>query len=267
MIVRSLLPKLCLCLVTAFPALSHEFWIEPHKFQVEPGEDVIADLRNGQIFKGSALAFFDRRIERFDLVSDDRTVPVAGRMGDIPALATPVQDQGLLVLVHQTAPSTLKYNTWEKFQKFADHKDFPDIRTRHLARDLPLEGFTESYSRYAKALVGVGHAKGSDAPTGMETEFVALTNPYTDDLSDGFQAQLLYQGRPRGDAQVEVFERAPDDTVTVTLLRTDADGQVSVPVQPDHDYLIDAVILRPMPEGDASVWESLWAAFTFGVPD
>ncbi|MGB1390069.1 MAG: DUF4198 domain-containing protein [Paracoccaceae bacterium] len=246
------------------PAAAHEFWIDPEKYQVETGAPLVANIRNGQTFKGVGLGYFERSIARFDLIGPDGMEPMQGRMGDVPAMATTAGADGLWVIVHETTPSLLTYTTWEKFQAFADHKDFPDMRARHDARGLPETGFKESYTRFAKALVAVGDGAGADAATGMETEFVALTNPYTDP-GDSFAARVLYQGMPRADSQVEAFDRAPDGTVTVTLLRTDAKGEVQVPVTSGHTYLLDAVVLRPVKFDNGAVWESLWAALTFAV--
>ena len=82
--------------------------------------------------------------------------------------------------------------------------------------------------------------------------------------------RLLYQGGPRADAQIEIFERDARGAVTITTLRTDSAGEARIPVKPGHDYLLDAVVLRePAPDLAAehdAVWETLWAALTFGVP-
>jgi len=263
---RTILAALAVLILTAVPGTSHEFWIEPQEYQVQSGTPLVADFRNGQNFKGIALAYFSKQTARFDLGRNGQFTAVTGRMGDVPALQATAPDDGLLVIVHQTAPSTLRYATWEKFQNFADHKDFPDIRSRHLARGLPEQGFSERYTRFVKALVAVGHGRGHDTPTGMETEFVALSNPYTDDPKNGVRVRLLYQGLPRADAQVEVFERGPDGAVSVRLLRTESSGETTVPVRPAHTYLLDAVVLREMPEGSPQVWESLWAGISFAVP-
>ncbi|MFT4961259.1 MAG: cobalt/nickel transport protein, partial [Paracoccaceae bacterium] len=68
------------------------------------------------------------------------------------------------------------------------------------------------------------------------------------------------------DALIEVFARAPDDTVEITTTHTDANGHALIVVKPNTTYLLDAVILRqPAPESKA-VWESLWAAMTFATP-
>ena len=146
---------------------SHEFWIEPEEYQVAMNQPIIAHFRNGEGFKGISLGYFTRQSRRFDLAIGGQILPVDARMGDVPALTHQMPPaSGLLAILHETTPSTIKYKTWEKFAKFAAHKDFPDIRGRHLARGLPEEGFTETYYRFAKALVAVGDGAGSDAPRG-----------------------------------------------------------------------------------------------------
>ncbi|SDC05725.1 Uncharacterized conserved protein, contains GH25 family domain [Ruegeria marina] len=250
----------------ACPGVAHEFWIEPHEYQVKSGAGVVADLLVGENFEGAPQVFFPDRATRSEVIRDGNVLPYQGRMGDVPAIQVAEPGAGLLILVHETRATTLKYKAWEDFAAFAAHKDFPDIEARHDERGLPRQDFFESYTRHAKVLIGVGGAEGEDRETGMETEFVALANPYTDDLSDGMPVRLLYQGRPRAGAQVEVFDRAPDKTVSVFLARTDAAGEAIVPVQPGHAYMFDAVVLRPAPEGGRPVWHSLWAALTFAVP-
>lgn len=227
---------------------------------------MIADLRNGQKFAGSKLVYFARRTQRFEIMQGDQVTPYQGRMGDLPAFQLDRIGDGLLIISHETVPETLTYETWETFQAFIAHKGFTDIIQRHQARDLPKQDFTETYSRHAKALVAIGDGSGADSLQGMETEFVALANPYTDDLSLGLPVQLFYQGKLRTKAQVEVFERAPDNTVSVFLQHTDAQGYALIPVKTGHTYLLDAVVMRPAPKAEEPVWESLWAALTFATP-
>lgn len=263
--------SLILLALLATTAQAHEFWLEPRAFQVESTETLEADLRNGENFKGISLSFFENRFTRFEMVMGDRVTPVSGRMGDSPALRVEsVGQDGLLVILHETTPSSLKYATWEKFQKFVAHKDFKTAEADHLAAGWPQEGFRESYTRHAKALVAVGDGLGQDQAFGLKTEFVARTNPYDPDFAGTMVVDLFEEGQPRPDAQVEVFDRAPDGTVAVTLHRTDAVGVARIPVTAGHDYLFDAVVLRPAPPNPddprAPVWLTHWAALTFHVP-
>jgi len=118
----------------------------------------------------------------------------------------------------------------------------------------------------AEGLVVLAHE--TEPSVGHSTEFVAITNPYGANFTQTFKSQLFYQGQPRGDAQVEIFDKAPDGTVTVTLTRTDSAGFSSFPTKPNHSYLIDAVVLRaPAEPGGDYAWETLWAAMTFAVPN
>ena len=104
----------------------------------------------------------------------------------------------------------------------------------------------------------------------METEFVAEANPYTDKLERGMPVRLLYRGAPRANAQVEVFARSADKTVTISIVRTDTDGHALIPVARGVEYMLDAVVMRPIEAADPEkkpVWESLWAGMTFKIPE
>lgn len=250
---------------------AHELWIEPLDFTPVANGLVAAKLVNGEFFDGVTLAYFPNRIARFDLYLGDMTTPVENRMGSSPALMMRVPGEGLVVAAYQSQPSRLAYDDWETFVTFTEHKDLGDAAALQAARGFAEADVTEGYVRFSKSLIGVGGAAGSDLIVGFEAEIVALANPYTDDLTGGFPVQLWYQGALLPDFQIEVFARAPDGTITDTVVRTDADGTALVPVTAGVDYMLDAVILRePTPallEGMDVMWESLWANLTFAVPE
>jgi uncharacterized GH25 family protein len=256
-------------LAVAVPATAHEFWISPEDYTVTTSDQLLADIRVGQNFKGNAYSFIPKNIVRFDLVIEGKVVPVEGRMGDRPALNIMAPSEGLITVVHQTSESFLNYSEAVKFANFVAHKDFTEVLQEHKARGLPEVGFRERYSRFAKSLIAVGHGEGADRNVGLLTEIVALANPYVDDVSAGFPVLVLYQDSPRTDTQVELFDKAPDGKVTVTKLRTDDAGKAMIPVESGHEYLVDAVVMRALePEAENDpVWESLWASLTFKMPE
>lgn len=251
------------------PALGHEFWIDPVDHMVPAGREIVADIRVGEAFAGGAQSYFPRNFRRFEIGTADGFAPVKGRMGDSPAL-TQSAPEGLAIVVHETTTYSLTYKSFDKFERFLDHKDALWVVDAHRARGLPSENFKELYSRYAKSLVAVGSGRGQDRVVGMETELVAGLNPYTDDLSNGLPVTLLYKGAPWSDAQIEVFEKAPGGNVSISTVRTDASGRARVPVKAGHRYMLDAVRLREpdqnLVENRDAAWESLWANLTFAVP-
>lgn len=257
-------------LISTSAALSHEFWVSPETYHLPSGANIVASLRGGQQFEGSPFSFLPPRFERFDLVQGDTVVPVTGRAGDRPALNMASPGDGLWVIVHETVDSKITWKEWEKFAGFVNHKKLGNALAEHAKRGLPDTGFRENYRRFVKSLVAVGSGVGSDHAVGMRTEFVALLNPYIDDTSDGFPVRVLFNGAPRLDAQIEIFDRGPTNEVTVSTVFTDDNGEALIPVKPGHEYLFDAVILLPLDAADPlrePVWESLWAAMTFRVPD
>ena len=257
------------CLATA--AKGHEFWIDPVSHQVDAGEDVVAAIRVGQEYKGSSYSYVPRNFRRFDAGFGGEVLPVEGTIGDRPAATVATSGDGLMVLVHETTDTVLGWSEWEKFVKFVEHKDAAWVLEAHAARGLSEEDRREVYSRYAKSLVAVGSGAGDDFETGLLTEIVALENPYTGEMADGIDVRVLYDGAPRTETQIEVFEKASDESVTIFTVQTDADGGATVPVKPGYRYMLDSVVLRE-PSAELAVeknvqWESLWANLTFEVPE
>ncbi|MCX7559850.1 DUF4198 domain-containing protein [Sulfitobacter sp. F26204] len=268
------LPRIAAVLLCSLPidATAHEFWLEPLAYQVDGGQKLQAHFRNGQEFQGNSLSFFDRSSTRFDMIVGGKVTALQPRSGDSPALdvKAPVED-GLVSVVHETSTSLLTYNDWHKFLKFAAHKAFETAAAEHIKAGWSQEKFRERYSRHVKTLFAVGSGKGADSESGMKTEFVAITNPYDPNFNNNMKVALLFDGAPRSDAQIEVFDRAPDEQVTITLHRTDSHGTATIPVSPGHEYLFDGVVLRAADdassEKNAIVWETYWAALTFSVPE
>lgn len=257
-------------LLLAAPARAHEFWIAPHEYQIDPGAPLVADLLVGSGFQGAPQSYFPNRFARFEVKMGETTVPVEGRMGDIPAMNMVLPDAGLAVVVHQTRGDSLKYAERALFERFVAHKDLGDVLERHAARGLPVLDFREAYTRYAKSLVAVGAGSGADTEIGLHTEIVALANPYTDDLPEGLPVRVLLDGAPRADAQVELFARLSGGEVEVTYHRTDIDGVAVLPVSPGVEYLADAVVMEDTGNDDPKagpVWHSAWASLSFRVPD
>jgi len=258
--------------VQASAPVAHELWIEPTDYIVAPDASLQAYLVNGQGFGGLEIAYFPQRFVRFGLILGEQEVPVTARMGDNPALAMAALGEGLHIAVYQSAGDIVTYDSYAAFARFVEHKDFAGwVHHQHHDRSLPEDTFKEYYTRYSKALIAVGDGAGADRRLGLETELVALNNPYVDDLSGGFRVQAFYQDAPRADAQIELFDKAADGTVAITYWRTGDDGIAVVPVTPGHSYLVDAVVLRVPSDAvmadTGAVWESLWAALTFGVPE
>ena len=249
---------------------AHEFWIEPLEYEIAPEGRLVADLVNGQEFEGPRIGYFPQRFTTFALFVGGAVAEVPGRTGDRPALNIGQTRDGLNVVAYTSTVNIVNYDDWETFMRFVSHKDLGDIAGRHAARGLTEDDRREAYTRFSKTLVAVGDGAGADLRTGLETEIVALTNPYTDDVSGGMRVQVFLGDEVRADTQVEVFARGADDAVDISMVRTDDEGIAVVPVEPGIEYMLDAVVIREpsdaLAEETGALWETLWANLTFMVP-
>ncbi len=251
--------------MTGLDVQAHEFWIEPVRFEVAPGDLLEAHVRVGQNMKGDSLHYIPRLVEAFRLTAGGATRDVKSRIGDDPALSEGVRDSGLHLLSYVSTDSQLTYSDPEKFRHFLETEGIQWVSAAHERRGLPAQGFSEDYQRFAKSLVKVGDGKGQDRPLGLEFELVLETNPYTD-LDAVIVAQLQWLGKPLADAQISVFRRHRGK-VSRTNFRTDAGGRVSIPRRDAPGvYLLNAVhMIEPPPNAEGAVWKSLWASTTFEV--
>jgi hypothetical protein len=279
----SIFPKHIWIIVTGlatllFPVSSlfgHEVWIEPHSAHIEEGQELVADLRIGDMFAGDHLIYIPQQTEMLAVITETGSFDLAPRIGSRPVIEVPPEKleeaSGHVIVVYESANSYVDYASEEKFFAFAEKKGAPDARQDHKRRRLPDSGFVERYRRFAKASITVGPETNmvNDRAMGMEVEFLLLA---ITPLSDGrleLEVQLLYQGMALPDAQATLFSRDPDGLVTKARLITGPQGLVSVTAVADHSYLLDHVTLReadPDRDRNRPVWESLWASLTFSGP-
>lgn len=244
-------------------AAAHEFWVAPQRYTVKPGDPIVAPLVVGRMMKGVSLPYISSNFRSFTITTRNGTRKVRGFEGDLPALSYTAKEPGLHVIAHHTTAKQITYDSWEKFTKYLALEGLKDIAKAHHARGLLYSGFTESYTRCAKALVQVGPvgARDLDAPRGLPLELIAVENPYSQGLKT-LAVTLLRMGKPVAGRQITVFRY--DGKVSRTIVSTDAGGRASISLAGGGSFLLNAVDFQPVKDGTA-VWASHWATLTFGI--
>lgn len=250
------------------PAAAHEFWLDAQDYTLDIGQELRVDIRVGQDFKGNKYSFNPNQFYDFSATDVDGKTPIDGRIGDQPAVGMTPVNEGLLVLNHFATAQLLTYQDDGKFEDFILSKGLDWVLEEHVARGLPVFGFGEGYTRFAKALIAVGDGAGRDAHTGMPFELVALQNPYTDDISNGLPVRLFLGADGITDIQIDIFRRPADGSdVVKTHVVTDETGLAFIPIVDGDIYMVNAVhMIKPSDEDierTTAVWHSLWASLTF----
>ena len=245
--------------------LAHEFWLEPINFEIKVNEKLRAHEKVGQDFKGNKYAYLKSSYKSLELTMGEKTRATKSRLGDLPAVSELLEEEGLAILSAVTTPSIVTYETWEKFSNFIKDERLEWVFDVHEKKSLPEKNFSESYRRYGKSLVKVGHGKGNDRALGLLFEWVIETNPYTTDEKN-IKAQLLWKGKPHVNAHVSVFNRIGDELIK-SYLTTDAQGKVEIPQAKGGKFLINAVQMleakEEMKKENGAVWDSRWASITY----
>lgn len=243
---------------------AHELWVEPLSFQLPVGARVELDLRVGQMLQGRSYPYLSHKFARFGVEDATGVRALTGNEGDIPAMTYPADAQGLHVITYHALPERLTYDSFEDFAEFLEEEGLPEVIQRHRARGLPDTGFSEGYSRNAKALVQVGppDTAQNDRVAGLPFELIALQNPYT--APGRLAVGLLWQGEPVADAQVTLFHRSASGEVTREAFRTGPDGVALVPFTASGTYLLSAVHMDERLAESGEVWHSTWASLSFG---
>ena len=262
-------PAICLAVimvVISSNALAHEFWIEPLVPVGASDEPIVAKVKVGQNFNGGELYYTPSEVVEAKVTDASGATPLDRILGDYPIFKTPPRTEGLHILSYVSKPSTLTYKDDGKYQLFLKNQGLDWVLAEHKKRGLPLFGFKEAFSRYAKALIVRGSSAGSDKPLGLTYELVALTNPYESAPADlkSFKVQALFEGKPAANAQISIFEK----TQTVTLHsteRTGADGIATIALIKNTRYMLSSVQMVANKPESGVVWESLWASLTFAV--
>ena len=246
------------------PAWAHEYWIEPTQFRLEAGANIVAHLKLGQTFKGEVYPFIPQLAKEAWLIDANGRRATTSRIGAIPAFSEGAGPPGLHIVTYHSTPSRLSYSEPGKFADFLAAEGLEWAGAEHRARGLPETGFDEAFTRCAKALVHSGGGGGDDKAIGMPLELVARTSPYALPADAAtLPVVLLWQGAPLADAQIKVFRRQGE--VTVTTVRTGPDGAASIPLDDGGTFLLNAVHLIPWDEQPDDAWHSYWASLTFEI--
>ncbi len=257
-----------LLLLTAAPALGHDFWIEPTALSPAPGSQLGVRLRVGENFAGDPVPRDPERIERFAIRGPNGEKPVPGIPGGEPAGFAAVGPAGIYQIVYDSnrASVSLEPQKFEEYLRLEGLERILDVRKKRGLADKPSR---EVYSRCVKALLAVGGTAGSgfDQPVGLELELVPEKNPFEIEPGGELPVRLLYRGKPLEGALVVALPHSQPQAGEIRA-RTDAQGRVRLKLPAGASgpeiWLIKAVHMIEAPKDvkDAD-WESFWASLVF----
>ncbi|MDB2709520.1 DUF4198 domain-containing protein [Candidatus Pelagibacter bacterium] len=244
-----------------FDSHAHELWLEPINFKFNNNEVSKIHIKVGQNFNGSPFGYYDPNKKSLYLENKNKVINLPQRDGNFPAIQTLILDKGFHVLTYETNYEFLKYESIEKFEDFLKEQNFESTLEKFDKNKLP----TESYRRFAKALMTNGNKSFFIQKPKLDFEIIALTSPYN--LKEEiFEFQLFEKGNPLENWQITTFSRDEVNSYK-EIVKTNPNGVGKIRIFENRTYLLSAVKLDKANYLEKlkykSDWFSLWASLTF----
>lgn len=245
--------------------VAHEFWLEAIGYRVKVGTSIPIVQRSGMELQGLSYPYLSEDTRRFATVTNGVEAKIEAIEGDDPAAEVVVRQPGLVAVIYHGAINTVEFATFSKFEESARFEHLDHIVEAHRRSSKPNTRIVEGYARCAKALIGVGHARGSDRATGLPLEMIAERNPYELRSGDVLPVQILLEGKPLAGVTIKVFtsSTAKDPRRIVA----DANGRAQFSLEKSGEHMLHAVFMREPRKGEPGHWFSLWASLTFKIPE
>jgi hypothetical protein len=244
-----------------FNVHAHELWLEPINFKFNNNEVSKIHIKVGQNFNGSPFGYYDPNKKNLYLENKNKVINLSQRDGNFPAIQTLILDKGFHILNYETNYEFLKYESIEKFEDFLKEQNFESTLNKFDKNKLP----TESYRRFAKALMTNGNKSFFIQKPKLDFEIIALTSPYN--LKEEiFEFQLFEKGNPLENWQITIFSRDEENSYK-EIVKTNPNGVGKIRIFENRTYLLSAVKLDKANYIEKlkykSDWFSLWASLTF----
>ena len=244
-----------------FNVHAHELWLEPINFKFNNKEVSKIHIKVGQNFNGSPFGYYDPNKKNLYLENKNKVINLPQRDGNFPAIQTLILDKGFHILNYETNYEFLKYESIEKFEDFLKEQNFESTLEKFDKNKLP----TESYRRFAKALMTNGNKSFFIQKPKLDFEIIALTSPYN--LKEEiFEFQLFEKGSPLENWQITIFSRDEENSYK-EIVKTNPNGVGKIRIFENRTYLLSAVKLDKANYIEKlkykSDWFSLWASLTF----
>ena len=267
---RSFTIALILLFAIAATLAAHDLFVKPASFFVLPNTPSQAYIVNGTFTRSENAVTFDRV----------RDVSVAGPpghlhpdpaawsdKGDTSVLRFSTGASGTYVLGVSTLPRVLRLEA-KDFNAYLTSDGVPDVlaaRKKDGELDKPAR---ERYHKHVKALIQVGDTRSEHytAALGYPAELVPVENPYTLKRGATLRLRVLVDGQPVSNQYVVTGGRTKTGArLTVSGLRTNAAGIVSVPLTTAGQWYVKFIHMAKVPDDTAADYESKWASLTFEV--
>jgi uncharacterized GH25 family protein len=247
-------------------AQAHEFWMQPLKFFLHPGERTDVRFVVGENFIGESWSLKDHKVEKLDLHHGADVKSLLDSIKDAPKsnLSITVETEGTHLLALQSDNAVSELDA-EKFNEYLNEDGLDDVLSHRKKTGTMNKPAREFYRRYAKLLVQVGNKRDDTfkKELGFPIEIIPEENPYLLKKGDPVRFKILSEGKPAFGVKVRVWNRYQNRT-TIQNIYPEKNGVIETRISNPGAWMVSFVKMVPSKEAGAE-WQSYWTSLTFGV--
>lgn len=253
-------------LICVGPILAHEFWLQPQQYLFSAGDEVNIRFKAGEGFSGENWKGNQRRVNELKLyyadVADNLKDALTDEEGD--SVQFSLFEEGTAMLTFNSINSYLELDA-VKFNEYLQEDGLTaavDYRKEHHETDSMSR---ELYQRSVKTIVQVGSKKTDvcKRQTSLPLDLIPLTNPYTIRNHQLLKVKVIFQGQVLANAKLKAWHKLPG-TVTDSSFTSDANGEISFPVETTGDWMVSCVHMIHLDADPKAQWQSYWGSVTWG---
>jgi len=249
-----------------FGLQSHEFWLEPFKFKVKPGEAITVRFAVGENFTGEDWDLSKKLVSKIQLIETQGTIDLTDKVPTVKGtkMKLAIPNPGIKLIAMQSKASFIQLNG-TKFNAYLEEDGLENAIEWRKKNGQDTVGAKEFYSRYAKLLIQSGNTVDDTwkKVVGHRLEIVPLQNPCTLTSGDYLTCKILYERKPVPHTMVKVWGHV-GNKIFLQNAYTEDDGTVKFPISANGPWMVSCVRMEKSKDPKAD-WESSWASLVFSV--
>ena len=249
---------------------AHETWLLPVDFTAEPGQSIEFRMTSGMDFPALGSGIDRRRVTESVLHQDGDSqglVPSGATQGALELSAIP--GPGLACAWVRLRPRILEIESSEDVEHYLEEIGAPENVWSTWRQREAGTVWRESYSKLARTYLQ-GELKGASTArivsclgetSEARFEILPLADPTGLVAGQSLQLQVLFDGEPLPGQAIGLLREGAEPA---RLMRSDADGRITVTPDGSGRHMLYATNLRPVDAADYN-WESDFITLTFEI--
>ncbi len=261
---------LSIFLIAAFLSpytFSHDSWLVPDDFTIEPGKTLNIFAKTGMDFPESLNSINLKRIKSFLILGSAGKIE-AGNMkivGKSTIISCNTFKSGTYIAAMALKPNMIKLSA-KAFNEYLISDGMNKVWELRKKEGILEKDAVEFYSKYPKTIFQVGKKTDNSClkAVGLAVEILPLKNPYTLKKGDDLRVRVVFRGKPLVGAELSWSYPGNGETFAGTKI-TGKDGEAVVPLEKSGPYVLRLTHIEWVKK-KTHEWESFWASLTFSVP-